>query len=150
MADETKLSMEISQFLIGSIHVMVPFTFVLALCSYLRVYMDTYVIFLLDVLSSISFIYSVVVTADATNVAMTAKRNSSEIANNADRPARRGMVLPFQPLSLTFNHINYYVDMPAVSVYIFAMSSKHFSLAKQHKTSSWLLITKSFIARIGL
>lgn len=29
--------------------------------------------------------------------------------------ARRGMVLPFQPLSLAFNHVNYYVDMPAVS-----------------------------------
>ncbi|KAF8009455.1 hypothetical protein BT93_J0445 [Corymbia citriodora subsp. variegata] len=27
--------------------------------------------------------------------------------------ARRGMVLPFQPLSLAFNHLNYYVDMPA-------------------------------------
>lgn len=27
--------------------------------------------------------------------------------------ARRGMVLPFQPLSLVFNHVNYYVDMPA-------------------------------------
>nr|GLL16658.1 ABC transporter G family member 39-like [Ipomoea trifida] len=25
----------------------------------------------------------------------------------------RGMVLPFQPLSLAFNHINYYVDMPS-------------------------------------
>ncbi|PIA39226.1 hypothetical protein AQUCO_02700421v1 [Aquilegia coerulea] len=25
----------------------------------------------------------------------------------------RGMVLPFQPLSLAFNHVNYYVDMPA-------------------------------------
>lgn len=28
----------------------------------------------------------------------------------------RGMVLPFQPLSLAFNHVNYYVDMPAVSL----------------------------------
>ncbi|KAF8009458.1 hypothetical protein BT93_J0448 [Corymbia citriodora subsp. variegata] len=27
--------------------------------------------------------------------------------------AKRGMVLPFQPLSLAFNHVNYYVDMPA-------------------------------------
>nr|GME18056.1 pleiotropic drug resistance protein 2-like [Ipomoea batatas] len=27
--------------------------------------------------------------------------------------SRRGMVLPFQPLSLAFNHINYYVDMPS-------------------------------------
>ncbi|KAG9444439.1 hypothetical protein H6P81_015779 [Aristolochia fimbriata] len=26
---------------------------------------------------------------------------------------RRGMILPFQPLSLVFNHVNYYVDMPA-------------------------------------
>nr|GLL40122.1 pleiotropic drug resistance protein 2-like [Ipomoea trifida] len=26
---------------------------------------------------------------------------------------KRGMVLPFQPLSLAFNHVNYYVDMPA-------------------------------------
>ncbi|KAF5470085.1 hypothetical protein F2P56_010628 [Juglans regia] len=28
-------------------------------------------------------------------------------------PVRRGMVLPFQPLSLAFSHVNYYVDMPA-------------------------------------
>ncbi|PRQ33216.1 putative xenobiotic-transporting ATPase [Rosa chinensis] len=28
-------------------------------------------------------------------------------------PAKKGMVLPFQPLSLAFNHVNYYVDMPA-------------------------------------
>ncbi|GFZ20341.1 pleiotropic drug resistance 6 [Actinidia rufa] len=27
--------------------------------------------------------------------------------------ARKGMVLPFKPLSLAFNHVNYYVDMPA-------------------------------------
>ncbi|KAG5540819.1 hypothetical protein RHGRI_020899 [Rhododendron griersonianum] len=26
---------------------------------------------------------------------------------------KRGMVLPFQPLSLAFDHVNYYVDMPA-------------------------------------
>lgn len=25
------------------------------------------------------------------------------------------MVLPFKPLSLSFDHVNYYVDMPAVS-----------------------------------
>ncbi|KAL6187979.1 hypothetical protein ACLB2K_039374 [Fragaria x ananassa] len=27
--------------------------------------------------------------------------------------AKQGMVLPFQPLSLAFSHVNYYVDMPA-------------------------------------
>jgi len=28
---------------------------------------------------------------------------------------KKGMVLPFQPLSIAFNHINYFVDMPPVS-----------------------------------
>ncbi|GKU91581.1 hypothetical protein SLEP1_g5437 [Rubroshorea leprosula] len=28
-------------------------------------------------------------------------------------PNKRGMVLPFQPLSLAFDHVNYHVDMPA-------------------------------------
>ncbi|PWA99751.1 pleiotropic drug resistance protein 2 [Artemisia annua] len=27
--------------------------------------------------------------------------------------SKKGMVLPFKPLSLAFNHLNYYVDMPA-------------------------------------
>ncbi|KAF6148017.1 hypothetical protein GIB67_024192 [Kingdonia uniflora] len=33
--------------------------------------------------------------------------------NVADHTPRKGMVLPFQSLSLAFDHINYYVDMPA-------------------------------------
>ncbi|TYK25233.1 ABC transporter G family member 34-like isoform X1 [Cucumis melo var. makuwa] len=37
---------------------------------------------------------------------------SSEIVADSDLRERRGMVLPFQPLSLTFNHVNYYVNMP--------------------------------------
>ncbi|XWS16592.1 hypothetical protein CRYUN_Cryun34aG0102300 [Craigia yunnanensis] len=40
-------------------------------------------------------------------------RNSSDISNVVDQATRRGMVLPFQPLSLAFNHVNYYVDMPS-------------------------------------
>ncbi|KAG2686522.1 hypothetical protein I3760_09G009400 [Carya illinoinensis] len=40
-------------------------------------------------------------------------RSSSEIVDASDNSQRRGMVLPFQPLSLAFNHVNYYVDMPA-------------------------------------
>ncbi|GJU43203.1 ABC transporter G family member 39-like protein isoform X1 [Tanacetum coccineum] len=31
----------------------------------------------------------------------------------ADRLERRGMVLPFQPLSLAFNHVSYFIDVPA-------------------------------------
>ncbi|KAL9165231.1 hypothetical protein ABFS82_06G157600 [Erythranthe guttata] len=34
-----------------------------------------------------------------------------EIATEANN--KRGMVLPFEPLSLSFDHVNYYVDMPA-------------------------------------
>ncbi|KAK1698687.1 hypothetical protein QYE76_015384 [Lolium multiflorum] len=31
---------------------------------------------------------------------------------STNRPTQSGFVLPFQPLSLSFNHVNYYVDMP--------------------------------------
>ncbi|KAK9939889.1 hypothetical protein M0R45_016569 [Rubus argutus] len=34
-------------------------------------------------------------------------------STSSNGQAKRGMVLPFQPLSLAFNHVNYYVDMPA-------------------------------------
>ncbi|KAG5629921.1 hypothetical protein H5410_001638 [Solanum commersonii] len=39
-------------------------------------------------------------------------RNNSSIDKRASK--KRGMVLPFQPLSLAFNHVNYYVNMPEV------------------------------------
>ncbi|KAG2682930.1 hypothetical protein I3760_10G006800 [Carya illinoinensis] len=42
-----------------------------------------------------------------------AVRGSSEIIGASDDAQRRGMVLPFQPLSIAFNHVNYHVDMPA-------------------------------------
>ncbi|XP_027349251.1 ABC transporter G family member 39-like [Abrus precatorius] len=32
---------------------------------------------------------------------------------SSNQKPRTGMVLPFRPLSLSFNHMNYYVDMPA-------------------------------------
>ncbi|PIN08714.1 Pleiotropic drug resistance proteins (PDR1-15), ABC superfamily [Handroanthus impetiginosus] len=41
-------------------------------------------------------------------------RNKREGSNSGENATtRRGMVLPFTPLSLAFNHVNYYVDMPA-------------------------------------
>ncbi|XP_061340282.1 ABC transporter G family member 39-like isoform X3 [Gastrolobium bilobum] len=42
-----------------------------------------------------------------------AGKKSSKIASSSNQDHKRGMVLPFQPLSLAFNHISYYVDMPA-------------------------------------
>ena len=47
-----------------------------------------------------------------------AVESSLEIAGSTDHEGRTGMVLPFQPLSLAFNHVSYYVDMPAVSLLI--------------------------------
>ncbi|KAL4578715.1 hypothetical protein LXL04_014844 [Taraxacum kok-saghyz] len=41
---------------------------------------------------------------------MTEKRKNG---STVDRIERRGMVLPFRPLSLAFNHVNYSIDMPA-------------------------------------
>lgn len=44
-------------------------------------------------------------------IGMRESNNSG--ASVANQGIKRGMVLPFQPLSLAFNHVNYYVDMPA-------------------------------------
>ncbi|CAL8161741.1 unnamed protein product [Prunus armeniaca] len=41
-----------------------------------------------------------------------AQGSTSSNVNDASGQAKRGMVMPFQPLSLAFNHVNYYVDMP--------------------------------------
>lgn len=48
---------------------------------------------------------------------MQVRNNTRESTGSivTDNAPKRGMVLPFQPLSLAFNHVNYYVDMPAVS-----------------------------------
>ncbi|KAI4352600.1 hypothetical protein L6164_006836 [Bauhinia variegata] len=40
-------------------------------------------------------------------------KDSSSPKAAESETTKRGMVLPFQPLSLAFNHINYYIDMPA-------------------------------------
>ncbi|KAI6674140.1 hypothetical protein NL676_002046 [Syzygium grande] len=41
-----------------------------------------------------------------------AVKSTSELLADSEKALQRGMVLPFQPLSLAFNHVNYYVDMP--------------------------------------
>ena len=44
------------------------------------------------------------------------RENTKAVVKDANHAlTKRGMVLPFQPLSLAFEHVNYYVDMPAVS-----------------------------------
>ena len=41
-----------------------------------------------------------------------------ELNSSSNKGPKRGMVLPFQPLSLAFNNVNYYVDMPSVSNHV--------------------------------
>ncbi|KAH9293069.1 hypothetical protein KI387_041723 [Taxus chinensis] len=45
----------------------------------------------------------------------TQGRNSTNVSNNSDsgKGGKKGMVLPFQPLAMAFDNVNYYVDMPA-------------------------------------
>uniref|UniRef100_A0A2P2KGH6 Uncharacterized protein MANES_09G059200 n=2 Tax=Rhizophora mucronata TaxID=61149 RepID=A0A2P2KGH6_RHIMU len=45
--------------------------------------------------------------------ASSAQYTTEDIGGVAAKSPKKGMVLPFQPLSLAFNHVNYYVDMPA-------------------------------------
>lgn len=52
-------------------------------------------------------------TGDTTELSLT--RNESQENMSANRTRKRGMVLPFEPLSITFNEIRYAVDMPQVS-----------------------------------
>jgi len=40
-------------------------------------------------------------------------------ARVAEFSPKRGMVLPFTPLSMSFDDVNYHVDMPAVSSFFF-------------------------------
>ncbi|KAH9331701.1 hypothetical protein KI387_003809, partial [Taxus chinensis] len=44
---------------------------------------------------------------------ITQGRNRSNVSNNSDsgKGGKKGMVLPFQPLAMAFDNVNYYVDM---------------------------------------
>ncbi|PHU00223.1 Pleiotropic drug resistance protein 2 [Capsicum chinense] len=51
-----------------------------------------------------------VISDDGKSIVMDARNTNN---SSIEEAKKSGMVLPFQPLSLAFNHINYYVDMPA-------------------------------------
>jgi hypothetical protein len=42
-------------------------------------------------------------------------RGEYKHSKNPNKQYKKGTVLPFQPLSLAFNNVNYYVDMPVVT-----------------------------------
>ncbi len=43
--------------------------------------------------------------------------NVDDVQQEGEIQAQKGMILPFEPLSLTFHNVCYYVDMPKVSVF---------------------------------
>ncbi|CAM6083756.1 unnamed protein product [Calypogeia fissa] len=53
------------------------------------------------------------VRARASNTLSTPSRNSLNLEDANGVAPKRGMILPFQPLSISFDDVHYYVDMPA-------------------------------------
>lgn len=49
-------------------------------------------------------------------VAMQRMSSQANNGSGAEGAPRRGMVLPFQPLAMSFDSVNYFVDMPAVRI----------------------------------
>jgi hypothetical protein len=48
------------------------------------------------------------------------QETSVEVDDDVEREGhvqQKGMILPFEPLALTFHNVCYYVDMPSVSVF---------------------------------
>ena len=65
----------------------------------------------------------------------TALRNNPEslIPKAAEISSLKGrMALPFQPLSIAFDHVNYYIDMPTVNFFtLYLLSPCHHQLCIQ-------------------
>ncbi|XAR60104.1 Xenobiotic-transporting ATPase [Bertholletia excelsa] len=51
--------------------------------------------------------------AEGFDMAVRNSQGNSMSAGGSSNQTKKGMVLPFQPLAVAFNHVNYYVDMPA-------------------------------------
>lgn len=68
--------------------------------------------------------------------------------NGGDRNRRRGMILPFVPLSITFDDIRYAVDMPQVHFYFFCAAVAAFRHSIQRCcTKDFLLLAGDEISR---
>lgn len=56
-------------------------------------------------------------------------------SNNTGK--KKGMILPFQPLSMTFHNVNYFVDMPKVITtvlytYIYMLGTEYLLLVEMY------------------
>lgn len=50
---------------------------------------------------------------------------STNSRTTRDKSDKKGMILPFQPLTMTFHNVNYYVDMPKVRGFVISDSIKY-------------------------
>ena len=69
-------------------------------------------------------------------------RNGSGGDATGETGPKRGMILPFQPLSITFEDIKYYVDMPAVPTH----TRSHFLCFGSFSYIIWSTMSKYFQA----
>ncbi|CAH1430816.1 unnamed protein product [Lactuca virosa] len=83
-----------------------------ALCAYSLLF-TIFFILALTYLNPLKDSKTVVPTEDEEIQLPTSPTDQEMSRRKANGSKRKGMVLPFKPLSLAFNHVNYYVDMPA-------------------------------------
>ena len=70
------------------------------------------------------------ITGEMAILGMNRRSNPDGLGGNADSleaangvAHKRGMVLPFTPLAMSFDSVNYFVDMPAVGINTFYFHS---------------------------
>jgi hypothetical protein len=51
-------------------------------------------------------------------------QNSSDDNESTKSSKKKGMILPFEPLIMTFHNVNYYVDMPKVNEFCFNINTR--------------------------
>jgi hypothetical protein len=51
--------------------------------------------------------------------------SSDRVDNESTKSSKKkGMILPFEPLIMTFHNVNYYVDMPKVNEFCFNINTR--------------------------
>jgi hypothetical protein len=59
----------------------------------------------------------VIASGQQSGVQETSVEVDDDVEREGHVKAQKGMILPFEPLALTFHNVSYYVDMPSVSVF---------------------------------
>lgn len=64
-----------------------------------------------------SFVFSLAALRKARAVVLDDPNEETALVADANQviSEKKGMILPFKPLTMTFHNVNYYVDMPKVN-----------------------------------